>query len=171
MKMKLLLLLLISWNLYGSDGNSGDVLTTDGAGTFTWEPVPVFIPGNETFYWIGPTASVSNNVDIPFFTTTPTRSNANLGDSADIILRISDTQMEIVNTGLHNMTFSWESSGSSDDFEIKINGDIWSINHVGEMTTSLNYYFTAGDDVTVTRMGGGSRFMSDITVSVTRMSE
>lgn len=170
--MKILLLLLISGALFaaGDAGNNGDVMTTDGTGTVSWLPAG-FIPGNETFYWVGPTASVSNNVDIPFFTTTPTRSNANLGGSADIILRISDTQMEIVNTGLHNMTFSWESSGSSDDFEIKINGDIWSINHVGEMTTSLNYYFTAGDDVTVTRMGGGSRFMSDITVSVTRMSE
>ncbi len=170
--MKLLLMFLISFNLYAfSDGNPGDVLTTDGTGAIAWASSPVFIPGNETFYWVGPTGSISGGVDVPFFTTTPTRSNSNLGDSADIINRVSDTQMEIVNTGLHNVSFSWESSGSSDNFEVKINGDIWAINHFGIIATSFNYYFTAGDDITVTRQGGGNRVMSNITVSVSRLSE
>ena len=93
---------------------TGQILEASSSATLTF--VTPFEAGNETFFWIGPTAAVSNNVDVPFFTTTPTRTNSNLGSSADIVLRISDTVMRVVNTGLHNITFTWESSGNSDDF-------------------------------------------------------
>lgn len=170
--MKVLLLISVIFLLGAGDaGNPGDVLTTQGEGTISWEPPSEFIPGSEMFFWIGPTASVADNTDIPFFTTTPTRTNESLGSSADIVLRISDTVMRVVNTGVHNVSFSWESSGSSDEFEVKINGVVWFINHVGIISGSFNYAFTAGDDVTVTRMGGGSRTMSDITMSISRLSE
>lgn len=170
MKILLLFLFLISQNANATDGNDGDVLTTNGAGVFSWLPAG-FIPGNETFFWVGPTASVGNNTDVPFFTTTPTRTNSSLGSSADIISRTSDTQMEIVNTGLHNVQFCWESSGASDDFTVEVNGVAWHISHFGILTGGLNYFFTAGDVITIMRNGtGGGKIMTDITISVTRLS-
>ncbi len=153
-----------------ADGSANQVLTTDGAGAVTFQTAG-FKQGNETFFWSGPTVSVAGGADIPIFTTTPDRTNSDLGSSADITLRISDTQLEVVNTGLHNVSISIMSSGTSDDLEMKINGAIWVVNHFGAMTFSLNYFFTAGDDITITRQGGGNRTMSDISVSVTRVNE
>lgn len=161
-----------TYSIPQADGTPGQVLTTDGAGAVTFQSSSAFVPGNETFFWLGPTASVTNGSDVPFFTTTPTRSNTNLGDSADIISRTSDTQMEIVNTGLHTVTFCWESSGASDDFTVVINGDDWHASHFGVMNGTINYYFTAGDVITVRRNGtGGGKTMTDLTVTVTRLSQ
>lgn len=148
---------------------TGQILEATSSATLTF--VDHFVAGNETSFWIGPSSGVSGGNDVPIFTATPTRTNTFLGSSADITNRISDTQLEIVNDGLHSVSITLESSGSSDELEIKINGAIWLIGKFGALTGTFDYDFTAGDDITVTRQGGGNRIMSDITVSVKRLGE
>ncbi len=155
-------------NIAVFDGVTGKVIKDSGV-NISAIATP-FEPGNETWFDLTTPGTVSNGGAIPFFATPFTRENINLGSSADIILRISDTEGEIVNTGLHNMTMGFNSN-KNDTYDLEINGVLWE-SSTGSMVGrfSLSYFFTAGDRIIFLRTtGGGVATITDVTFSIVRV--
>ena len=153
-----------------ADGTSGQALLTDGAGTLTFTTIAGgFTPGNETWFELGG-SSISVGAGIPFFPVAPTRTNIDLGSSADIILRISDDVGQVVNTGIHTVIVGFTSS-KNDTFDFEINGVLWEQSTGSSLGRfGLSYSFNAGDTIEFVRTSGAATAaITDITFSIMRV--
>ena len=123
-------------------------------------------PTNQTSYEVGPTASVSNGLDVPIFVVSPTRTNG----VTDIFTRNSDTQITIDSAGLHSIGIQFISSKPADTLTFEIDSVAWSVHNNGEMSLSFCYDFAGGEAITIQRAGTSTATISDITIAVAKMT-